>query len=249
MKTIYETIGAAKEYCDYAVDIYEFCPHKCTYCYVKDKAEKHGKEFSFGGVRKNVLSETRVYLENHKELNGKMIFLGFSSDAFPTGEYVTATIDMIKLLKEFGCKVMVCTKGRLTDQVKEALALVDSVGITITCGEEMALKYETNAAKVFERMKLLKYAKELNKETWISFEPVLEEEFIYAVLESDFMKYVDTAKFGKLNHMELSDLTGNTSDHIDWKVYAKNVTDICKKNDIKYIVKEALKKVYVKGVH
>ena len=98
MKTIYETIGAAKEYCDYAVDIYEFCPHKCSYCYVKDKAEKCGKEFSFGGVRTNVLSETRSYLTRHKELNGKMVFLGFSSDAFPVGEDITATIEMIKLL-------------------------------------------------------------------------------------------------------------------------------------------------------
>ena len=137
---------------------------------------------------------------------------------------------------------MVCTKGRLTDSVKEALALVDSVGITITCGEEMAAKYETNAAKVSERMELLRYAKELGKETWISFEPVLEENFIYDVLTSDFMKYVDVAKFGKLNHMELSDLTGNASDTIDWRLYAKNVTGICEKKGIKYIVKFALKK-------
>lgn len=241
MKTIYKTIGAAKEYCDYAVDIYEFCPHKCSYCYAKDKAEKNGKEFSFGGVRANVLSETRAYLTRHKELNGKMVFLGFSSDAFPVGEDITATIEMTKLLKEFGCKVMVCTKGRLTDSVKEALALVDSVGITITCGEEMASKYETNAAKVSERMELLRYAKELGKETWISFEPVLEEEFIYDTLNSDFMKYVDVAKFGKLNHMELSDLTGNSSDYINWSLYAKNVTRICEKNGIKYIIKVALK--------
>lgn len=242
MKTIYKTIGAAKEYCDYAVDIYEFCPHKCAYCYAKDKAEKHGKEFSFGGVRANVLSETRAYLTGHKELNGKMVFLGFSSDAFPVGEDITATIEMIKLLKEFGCKVMVCTKGKLTDPVREALAFVDSVGITITCGEEMASKYETNAAKVSERMELLRYAKELGKETWISFEPILEENFIYNLLASDFMKYVDVAKFGKLNHMELSDLTGNASDTIDWKLYAKNVTGICEKNGIKYMVKDALKK-------
>ena len=242
MKTIYETIGAAKEYCDYAVDIYEYCPHNCSYCYVKDKAEKRGKEVTFGGVRANVLLETKVFLTKHKELFEKMIFLGFSSDAFPVGEDVTATIEMIKLLKEFGCRVMVCTKGRLTNDIKKAIALVDSVGITITCGEEMASKYETNAAKVYERMELLSYAKSLGKETWISFEPVLEEKFIYTVLESDFMKNVDVAKFGKLNHMELSDLTGNTSDYIDWNEYAKNVISICKKNNIKYMIKEALKK-------
>ena len=88
----------------------------------------------------------------------------------------------------------------------------------------------------------MKYAKALGKETWISFEPVLEENFIYDVLTSDFMDSVDVAKFGKLNHMELSDLTGNSSDYIDWRLYAKKVVDICKKRNIKYIVKVALKK-------
>ena len=40
MKTIYETIGVAKEYCEYAVDIYTGCPHLCEYCYAKAKADK-----------------------------------------------------------------------------------------------------------------------------------------------------------------------------------------------------------------
>ena len=241
MKTIYKTIGAAKEYCDYAVDIYEYCPHKCSYCYEKKKDEEKGKEFVFGGVKPNILSETKSYLEKHEELKGKMIFLGFSSDAFPVGEDTSNTVDMIKLLKEFDCKVMVCTKGKLTDSVKEAISLVDSVGITISCGEEMAAKYETNAAKVSERMELLKYAKSLGKETWISFEPVLEADFIYKILNSDFMEYVDISKFGKLNHMEVSDLTGDTSDNIDWKTYAKNIVNICEEKGIKYTVKTALK--------
>jgi len=40
----------------------------------------------------------------------------------------------------------------------------------------------------------------------------------------------------------LSDLTGNSSDYIDWSVYANNVIEICEKNDIKYMIKDALKK-------
>lgn len=242
MKTIYETKGAALEYCKYAVDIYENCPHKCSYCYAKDKVERKGREFEFKGIRENVIDETRKYLENHTELKGEMVFLGFSSDAFPSNEDITPTIEMAKLLKEFGCKIMVCTKGKLTEDVKKALELVDSVGITITCGEEMASIYETNASKVSERMELLKYAKEIGKETWISFEPVLEEKFIYDTLNSDFMKYVDTAKLGKLNHMNISDLTGNEEDNIDWETYANNVIDICKKRNINYMIKYALTK-------
>lgn len=244
MKTIYETKGAALEYCKYAVDIYENCPHQCSYCYAKDKANKNNKSFDFNGVRKNVLTETREYLKNHSELKGEMIFLGFSSDPFPVDKDISATIEMTKLLKEFGCKVMLCTKGKLTNSVKEALSLVDSVGITITCGEKIASNYETNAAKVSERMELLKYAKRLGKETWVSFEPVLEEKFIYDTLNSNFMNYVDVAKLGKLNHMDISDLTGNIEDNIDWAKYAKNVIDICEKRNIKYMVKYALTKFF-----
>lgn len=242
MKTIYETIGAAKEYCDYAVDIYENCPHKCSYCYAKAKVEKSNKTFEFNGARDNIIEETKTYLENHKELSGKMIFLGFSSDAFPVGENITDTIKMIKLLKSFDCKVMVCTKSKLTEDVKIAISLVDSVGISISCGDKMASVYEANAATVEERKELLKYAKACGKETWISFEPVLEAKYIYELLNSDFMKYVDVCKFGKLNHMNISDLTGNEADNIDWTEYVNNIINICNVHNINYKIKYALSK-------
>ena len=242
MNTIYETIGAAKEYCDYAVDIYTNCPHKCSYCYAKAKAERKHGDFSFKGMRNNILEETRKYLMAHKELSGKMIFLGFSSDAFPVHEDISGTIKMIELLKEFGCKVMVCTKGCLTDDVKTAIELVDSVGISLTCDEAMASKYEENAASVSDRIALLKYAKSKGKETWISFEPVLEADFVYDTLKSDFMDYVDVVKLGKLNHMMISDLTGNKADDIDWSVYVNTVVKICEERHINYKIKDALKR-------
>lgn len=242
MKTIYETIGAAKEYCDYAVDIYENCPHKCSYCYAKAKSEKKTGSFEFKGLRKGILEATEDFLKIHTELKGEMIFLGFSSDCFAVDTDTSGTTKMAKLLKSYGCKVMVCTKGRLTEDMKEALNYIDSVGISLTCGEEMAAKYETNAASIAERMEVIKYAKSLGKETWISFEPVLEEKFIYDTLNSDFMNYVDIAKFGKLNHMEISDLTGDEKDNIDWAEYGKNVINICKERGITYKIKYALGK-------
>jgi len=33
MKPIYQPKGAAKEYGDYAINIYTGCPHRCYYCY------------------------------------------------------------------------------------------------------------------------------------------------------------------------------------------------------------------------
>lgn len=241
MKTIYQTKGAAKEYCDLTIDIYENCPHQCEYCYAKKKSKKKGNDFKFAGARKNILAETRKYLEEHAEIHGKMIFLGFSSDPFPANENIQPTLDMIKLLKEFGCKIMFCTKGTLYNNVvEECIKLSDSVGITISCSDEMATKFEPYAPTPSKRLEMIKYAKQHGIETWISFEPVLEPEFILELLSSETMSYVDTAKLGKLNHMELSDLTGNVSDTIDWKTYVEKAIQTCKENGIKYKVKSAL---------
>lgn len=242
MKTIYETIGAAKEYCEYAVDVYTGCPHLCEYCYAKAKADKNKENFIDIKVRDRVLSETENFLMTHSEYKGRTIFLGFSSDPFPVGYDHTETINMIKLLKKYGCHIMFCTKGKIDDEVLGILDSKDSVGITITCGDEMASKYESKSLRPSERISQLKKFYDKGIETWISIEPVLETEFIYKLLESDNMDFITRVKLGKLNHMDLSDLTGNENDIIDWTEYGNKAIEICKRRNIEYIVKYALTK-------
>ena len=240
MKTIYSTRGAAKEYCEYAVDIYTGCVHKCEYCYAKKSAERKHKDFLNVSVRDNIIEETRKFLEENTEYKGKTIFLGFSSDPFPTGLDTSKTVEMVKLLKEFGCNVMFCTKGTINQEVIKLLDKNDSVGITITCGDEMAKIYESGSLAPSKRIEQLKQIHEKGIETWISIEPVLEPEYIYNLLESDDMKYITRVKLGKLNHMEISDLTKNSKDFIDWAKYGKKVVEICERRNIEYIVKSAL---------
>lgn len=240
MKTIYKTRGAALEYCEYAIDIYTGCPHECKYCYAKSSAEKKSKNFTKISVREGILDATKDFLKSNPDYYGKTIFLGFSSDPFPNGYDNSATIDMIKLLKSFGCHIMFCTKGKISSDVIELLDSKDSVGITITCGDNIAAKYEPNSIKPTERLKALEKFYKKGIETWISIEPVLEPNFIYSMLESDNMKFVTRVKLGKLNHMNISDLTGNSNDYIDWIEYRNTVIDICKKRNIEYIVKDAL---------
>lgn len=240
IRTIYSTKGAAKEYCDYAVDIYTGCPHGCKYCYASAKAKRKNRDFTDVTVRPHIIEATKAYLNAHTELWGKTIFLGFESDPFPMNMDNTATYEMIKLLKSYGCHIMFCTKGRPDVNLINLLDNKDSVGITITCGEEMSRIYEPNSATPKERLRLLKNAYLKGIETWISIEPVLEPEYIYSLLKSDDMKYVTKVKLGKLNHMNISDLTGNESDVIDWTTYVKTAKDICDKRNIIYIIKDAL---------
>lgn len=240
MKTIYKTTGAAKEYCDYAVDIYTGCSHKCKYCYAAAKAEKNNEIFTDVSVRSNIVAETKRYLDNHKDMVGKTVFLGFSSDAFVTGIDHKATIDMIKMLKAYGCNVMFCTKGKIDAEVVDLLDNRDSVGITITCGDDMAAIYESDSIRPSERIVGLKAFYDKGIETWVSIEPVLDAEYIYNLLMSDNMKFISKVKLGKLNHMNISDLTGNESDNIDWSEYATKVKNICEERNITYILKNAL---------
>lgn len=242
MKTIYSTRGAAKEYCEYAIDIYTGCPHSCEYCYAKASATRKNLDFTDIKVRNNVLEETKTFLDTHAEYHGKTIFLGFSSDPFPTGYDTSATVEMIKLLKNYGCHIMFCTKGKINPKVIDLLDSNDSVGITITCGNEMASIYESKSITPTERLAQLEAFYNKDIETWISIEPVLEPEFIYEMLESDNMKFITKVKLGKLNHMDLSDLTGNTNDNINWTKYGNKVIEICKRRNIEYIVKYALTK-------
>lgn len=247
IKTIYETRGAAKEYCDYAIDVYTGCPHNCKYCYASAKAKRNNRDFLDVKVRPHIFEATKEYLENHPELHEKMIFLGFESDPFPYKHDCSATIDMIKLLKSFGCHIMFCTKGIVPSEAIDLLDENDSVGITITCGDEMSGIYEPNSVESSRRLINLVTAKKCNAETWISIEPVLEPNAIYDLLESSDMRYVDKIKLGKLNHMNISDLTGNSSDTIDWYEYGTKAIEICKKNNIYYIVKKALADILNKG--
>lgn len=232
------------EYCELAVDIYTGCPHKCAYCYASASAKAKGHDFQDVRPRDNVIEETRAYLQAHAEnMTGKTVFLGFSSDPYPTGYDASATTDMIRLLKEFGCHIMYCTKSGLTEGVRNDISLLDeqdSVGITISCGPEVASKYEPGAPLPEERLKILEAAHNRGCETWISLEPVLEADYILELLESDHMSYVSKVKLGKLNHMEIADITGDPKDNIDWKAYGEAAVAICDKRGIAYVVKKAL---------
>lgn len=45
MKPIYEPKGKAKEYGDYALNIYTGCPHRCFYCFAPNVLHKDREAF------------------------------------------------------------------------------------------------------------------------------------------------------------------------------------------------------------
>lgn len=220
MKPIYEPRGKAKEYGDYALNIYTGCPHRCYYCFAPNVLRRDREEFhSHVEPRQGIVEETRKQLEREK-ITGKTIHLCFTCDPYPTGYDTTATREIIQLLKEHGNHVQILTKGDGSRDL-DLLDENDWYGVTIDGSE-----------RIGERMFRLSALNEAHKEgvkTWISYEPVIDADCVL-----DFIgrySYVDKVKIGKLNY--------HTSD-IDWKKFGHDATELCKHLGLEYYIKYSL---------
>lgn len=64
MKPIYEPKGKAKEYGDYALNIYTGCPHRCFYCFAPNVLHKDREAFHTNvEPRADIIKATKWQLE------------------------------------------------------------------------------------------------------------------------------------------------------------------------------------------
>ena len=230
MKPIYEPKGAAKEYGDYALNIYTGCPHRCFYCFAPTVLHRDREQFhSVVEPRKNIVEETRKQLDREK-ITGKLIHLCFTCDPYPTGYDTTPTREIIKLMKEHGNHVQILTKGdgsRDFDLLDEN----DWYGITIT-GDAADIKHtEPNAVIPTERVSVLGEARFRRIKTWVSFEPVLNHDAVIQCIKYLY-PHVNKVKIGKLNYYP--------SD-IDWKKFGQEAEAVCQRLGVDYYIKDSLR--------
>ena len=223
MQTIYKTSGAAAEYGELALNIYNGCPHRCFYCSVPKTIRKPKDEFH-GDItpRKNIVEETEHYIKSNK-LTGKLVHLCFSCDPYPTGFDSIATRNIIKLLKDSGNHVQILTKGsgvRDFDLLDEN----DWYGVTLDGTEDIDTAMPT-------RVDDLVAAHQAGIKTWVSFEPVVYPEVVLKEIKL-VAPFVDMVKIGKLNHFPLS---------VDWKAFGNKAESLCKQLGLTYCIKDALR--------
>ena len=224
MKPIYEPKGKAKEYGDYAINIYTGCPHECFYCFAPSVLRKVKYDFhKCVEPRKNIVEEVKKQIEREK-ITGKLIHLCFTCDPYPCGYDTTPTREIIKAIKESGNNVQILTKGdgsRDFDLLDEN----DWYGITldgIGNGRNPLWKSRVDA---------LAEAHSKGIKTWVSFEPVTNERQFFIELHLVSLM-VDKVKIGKLNY--------HPSD-INWKTFGEKAEALCKSLGIDYYIKDGLR--------
>lgn len=223
MKPIYKPTGKAKEYGEYAINIYTGCPHRCFYCFAPGVLRKSKEDFhTIVKPRENIVEETEKQIIREK-ITGKTIHLCFTCDPYPTGYDTTATMEIIKILKKAGNHVQILTKGdgqRDFDLLDEN----DWFGVTIdgSRGKDY-LKYQ------------IKKANNLGIKTWVSFEPVLDETEVLKSIE-ELSNFVDKVKIGKLNYYH---------SEINWSEFGHKAERLCKSLGLAYYIKESLRKEMV----
>ena len=227
MKPIYEPKGKAKEYGDYAINIYTGCPHECYYCFAPNVLHKTRDNFhKCVEPRKNIVEEVRKQIER-EGITGKLIHLCFTCDPYPTGYDSTPTREIIKILKDSGNNVQILTKGdgsRDFDLLDEN----DWYGITLST---LTTTAEPKAIMPFNRLLNLYKAKKHGIKTWVSFEPVVNTIDVLHCIKSHHTA-MDKIKIGKLNYHP---------SHIDWIRFGEEAESLCNELNIDYYIKDSLR--------
>lgn len=230
MKPIYEPKGKAKEYGDYAINIYTGCPHRCYYCFAPSVLRRDRETFHANvQPREGIVEAVKKQLEREK-ITGKLIHLCFTCDPYPTGYDTTPTREIIKLLKEHGNHVQILTKGdgsRDFDLLDEN----DWYGITIS-GGSAECRCEPGAEAPHKRLAVLTTARVLGIKTWVSFEPVINAKAVLRCIDL-YSSCFNKVKIGKLNYYP--------SD-IDWAAFGHEAEALCQSLGLDYYIKDSLRK-------
>ena len=228
--------GRAKEYGDYAINIYTGCPHRCYYCFAPNVLHKSKEQFhSCVEPRKDIVEEVRKQIER-EGITGKLIHLCFTCDPYPMGYDSSTTREIIKILKSTGNHVQILTKnGKDAQRDFDLLDENDWFGVTYAGysdnREGFIPESEPRAGAPFDRLIALFNAHSKGIKTWISFEPVLDAEDVLAKACFPALP-ADLCKIGKLNYYP--------SD-IDWKWFGDRVEALCKESRKNYYIKESLR--------
>jgi len=134
----------------YSLQPYTGCPFSCLYCYATSYI---GKKFY---PKKNFLE--RLECDLRKADRSKVINVSTSSDPYPPiEERLELTRGALKLIRDYGFKVLITTKGVLFERDADLIEGIGAIMVTITTlDEELARVMEPGAPSPLERLEAIK---------------------------------------------------------------------------------------------
>jgi DNA repair photolyase len=248
MKVIYEPRGRAKEYSPLAVNLYKGCVHGCRYCYApaclrQTRETFHANVTPRSGILQAIDRDLKAIAPNNGNLfatsvqktQDRVLFC-FTSDPYQGDNRLNQiTRQALKLFRQYGVPFQVLTKGGMKAvRDFDLYSQYDAFACTLTFSdEERSKEWEPEAAFPQSRIQALQEAKKRGIETWVSFEPVLDAESVFSLLDATH-EFVDLYKVGKCS--------GNFSSIQDWNRFGHEVIERLEKLGKNYYIKNDLKK-------
>ena len=237
LKVIYEPAGRAREYSPLAANLYSGCNHGCKYCYSPNCLQVDRQNFYDNPKERTDI--IRKLESDCKQLQGSKVsvLLCFVCDAYQKiDDNLQLTCKTLELFKKYNITFQILTKaGYCAERDFDLYKPGDAFATTLTfLDPAKSLYYEPQAALPVDRIATIKAAKAAGIETWVSFEPVLNDEEVYNLLEITH-PYVDLYKVGKVSRFK-------PDKEIDWERFACTIVDKLEKLGKKYYIKDDLKK-------
>lgn len=239
MKIIYQPKGMAREYADWAANLYSGCTNGCAYCYVPGVLRKSAAEFHAkvtprrGAPLIDLATDCKLLAERQP---GARILMSFTCDPLPEIERLVGyTRAAIVAMQHHGLALQLLTKrprSMFWDWDWPRLSQGDVFGVTITTlDSEKARAIEPGADSPADRLRSLELAKTLGVTTWLSLEPVIDPDDALRVLEAS-RDCADAIAVGALNHRR-SDT--------DWALFGKHALDKLEEIGKPYYLKQSLR--------
>lgn len=237
MPLLYQPSGRAKEYAEWALNVYKGCAHGCVYCYAAGMAARFGQA-TRQGFHENITVKKTFSLEQlqreAKRLAPKInsrVLLSFSTDPYqPIESTLHLTRKCIEILHAEGIYVQILTKDPLRacrdlDIITHKDALATTLTLYRTRGRCQTDFWEPNAPTYENRVAGLIAAEEVGVPVWVSLEPVIYPSDSLKIVEQTSY-FVSHYKIGTLNYF------ANKSPHNpritpdQWYEFYKDVTGL-----------------------
>lgn len=234
MQVIYTPAGRAREYSPLALNLYRGCNHGCRYCYAPDCLRVDRDNFYKFQKPRDILKKIEL---DCKQLSGssERVLLCFTCDPYQKlNDSYRQTRKTIELFKFYKIPFQILTKaGSKAQSDFDLYQKTDAFATTLTfLNDNKSRFYEPEAALPQNRIETIKNAHELGIETWVSFEPVLNDDEVFNLLEITH-NFVDLYKVGKISRFK-------TDKEINWKEFANRIVNRLKQYGKNYYIKKDL---------